>query len=244
MTALEAKRESLGLARKARNGPHGAGYLNVTHRVELADNCLQSAVNLPFKRNAMSQLSSLVAAEIARIAAEQDQRVTREDAALVGQLAGDIVDAFIKMSADRRALASRNRGKIARDLIYQMLNVEIPPKERRKSKPEPWYAEEWAGPVAGPTVIERDFGIARSTLYKWQRDGHVIALSKGRKKYAFPLRQFVDGRPVRRIKELADRFGSHREAWIWMCAVHPALGEAPIEFLRRGDERPVLVVMP
>lgn len=192
----------------------------------------------------MSQLSSLVAAEIARLAAEHDQRVTRDDAALAGQLAGDIVEAFIKMSDDRRAIASRNRGMIARDLIFQLLNVKVPPKERRKSKPDPWYAEEWAGPVAGPTVIERDFGIARSTLYKWQRDGHVIALPKGRKKYAFPLRQFVDGRPVRRIKELADRFRSHREAWIWLCASHPELGDAPIEFLRRGEERPVLVVMP
>lgn len=192
----------------------------------------------------VGQLASLVAAEVSRLAAEHHQKVTRDEAGLAGQIAGDLVEAFIAMSDDRRRLAARNRGKIARDLLYQLLNVEVPTKERRKAKPDPWYAEDWAGPVAGPTVIERDFGISRSTLYKWQRDGHVIALPKGRKKYGFPLRQFVDGRPVRRIKELAERFGSHREAWIWLCAVHPDLGEAPIECLRRGEERPVLVVMP
>jgi hypothetical protein len=192
----------------------------------------------------MKQLSSLIAAEIARVAAEHSQKITRDEAALAGQIAGDLVEAFLTLSNDRRAAASRNRGKIARDLLYQLLNAEVPAKVRRKSKPDPWYAEEWAGPVAGPTVIERDYGISRSTLYKWQRDGHVIALPKGRKKFGFPLRQFVDGRPVRRIKELAERFGSHRDAWIWLCAVHPGLGEAPIDCLRRGDERSVLIVMP
>lgn len=192
----------------------------------------------------MTQLSSLVAAEISRLVAEHHQKVNRDEAALAGQIAGDILEAFVAMSDERRALASRNRGKIAQDLLYQLLNVEVTRKERRRSKPDPWYAEQWAGPVAGPTMIERDFGISRSTLYKWQRDGHVIALPKGRKKFAFPLRQFVDGRPVRRLQELAERFGSQREAWIWLCAIHPDLNEAPIEFLRRGEERPVLVVMP
>lgn len=192
----------------------------------------------------MTELNSLVAAEVARLAAESTRRVTREQAALAGQLAGDVVEAFLSISQERRQMAAQNRGQIAREIVAQLLSVDLPKNERRKRRREPWYAEDWAGDVAGPTVIERDYGIARSTLYKWQRDGHVIALPKGRKKYAFPLRQFVDGRPVRRIKELSERIGDPRKAWIWLCSEHPELGEAPIERLRRGDERSVIAVMP
>lgn len=189
-------------------------------------------------------ISGIISAEVARIAAEYNQRVTREDAALAGQLAGDVVEAFLLMNEERRSAASNLRGCIARELVAKLLNVELPPALRTKRRREPWYAEDWAGPVAGPTVIEREYGISRSTLYKWQRDGHVIALPKGRKKFAFPLRQFVDGRPVRRLKELSACFEDSRKAWVWLCAVHPKLNEAPLEHLRRGDERSVLLVMP
>lgn len=191
----------------------------------------------------MNELGSRIAAEVSRIAADFHPKVTREEAAMAGQLAGDIVEAFISMSDERRALASRNRGQLVRSIIFQSLNVQVP-SEQPKPKAEPWYTEEWAGEVAGPTVIEREYGIARSTLYKWQRDGHVIALAKGRRKFAFPLRQFVDGRPVPRIKELTERFQSHRDAWVWLCKIHSELGEAPIERLRRGDENSVLAALP
>lgn len=191
-----------------------------------------------------SFISSMIAAEVARIAAEYSQRVTREDAALAGQLAGDVVEAFLLMDEERRSAASNLRGCIARELIAKLLSVELPKARKAKRRREPWYAEDWAGPVAGPTVLEREFGISRSTLYKWQRDGHVIALPKGRRKFAFPLRQFVDGRPVRRIKELSSRFEDSRKAWVWLCSVHPKLGEPPLERLRRGDERSVVLVMP
>src|SRR5690606_35972013 len=42
----------------------------------------------------------------------------------------------------------------------------------------PMRLEEWAGRVAGPVELERDLGIARSTLHNWQRRGAVIGLLK------------------------------------------------------------------
>ena len=54
----------------------------------------------------------------------------------------------------------------------------LPAAEGRKRVAE--YAksvrlEEWAGSVAGPGEIERDFGTKRSTLHDWQKRGAVTA---------------------------------------------------------------------
>src|SRR3546814_16010529 len=41
--------------------------------------------------------------------------------------------------------------------------------------------EDWAGPVAGSTMLHEQ-GIARSTLHDWQKRGEVIALLSGGRK--------------------------------------------------------------
>ncbi|ALC11475.1 antitoxin Xre/MbcA/ParS-like domain-containing protein [Sphingopyxis sp. 113P3] len=93
--------------------------------------------------------------------------------------------------------------------------------------------EEWAGPVAGSSAL-RDRGIARSTLHDWQRRDQVVALLVGARKHAFPLEQFVDGRPVEGIADILKIVGNPRRAWLWLVQQSPLLGNMrPIDLLKR-----------
>ena len=98
--------------------------------------------------------------------------------------------------------------------------------------------EEWAGPVAGSSALH-DRGIARSTLHDWQKRGQVVALLAGARKHAFPLEQFVDGRPVEGIAEVLKIVGNPRRAWLWLVQQSPLLGnKRPVDLLKqdRKDE--------
>src|SRR3546814_9671996 len=76
-------------------------------------------------------------------------------------------------------------------------------------------------------------GIARSTLHDWQKRGEVIALLSGARKHAFPLEQFVDGRPVQGISDVLEVAGNPRRAWLWLVQQSPLLGEKrPIDLLK------------
>jgi hypothetical protein len=95
--------------------------------------------------------------------------------------------------------------------------------------------EDWAGPVAGPTELEQVFGVARSTLHSWQKQGAVIALLVGVRKHAFPTEQFVDGRPVTGIAPVVEAIGDPRAAWLWLREPNPGFaGVAPLERLKAG----------
>lgn len=92
--------------------------------------------------------------------------------------------------------------------------------------------EDWAGPVAGSTMLH-ERGIARSTLHDWRKRGEVIALLSGARKHAFPLEQFVDGRPVQGISDVLEIAGNPRRAWLWLVQQSPLLGEKrPIDLLK------------
>lgn len=98
--------------------------------------------------------------------------------------------------------------------------------------------EEWAGPVAGSSALH-DRGIARSTLHDWQKRGQVVALLVGARKHAFPLEQFVDGRPIEGIADVLKVVGNARRAWLWLVQQSPLLGnQRPIDLLKqdRKDE--------
>jgi len=105
-------------------------------------------------------------------------------------------------------------------------------------------ADDWAGPVAGPTLIEQQFGIPRSTLYRWQKKGEIIALNtRSSRKPVFPLRQFQDGRPVQGIAEVILLAGDDRLAWKWLVAPNSELdGRAPIDALLGGDKKVVIAL--
>jgi hypothetical protein len=111
-------------------------------------------------------------------------------------------------------------------------------RQRLSSFTTPVPLEDWAGPVAGSSTL-RDQGIARSTLHDWQKHGQVVALLTGARKHAFPLEQFVDGRPVQGIADVLKVVGNPRRAWLWLTQQSPLLDhKRPIDLLRqdRRDE--------
>ena len=95
--------------------------------------------------------------------------------------------------------------------------------------------EDWAGPLAGPTELERDFGVARSTLHTWQKQGAVVGLLVGVRKHAFPTEQFVDGRPVTGLAEIVAAIGDIRAAWLWLREPNPdSPASTPLARLKAG----------
>lgn len=119
------------------------------------------------------------------------------------------------------------------------LEAPLPEEEGRRrlsAYATPMALEDWAGPVEGPSAIERDLGIARSTLHEWQARHAAIGLLKGTRKHVFPLAQFVDGRPVEGLASVIDAAGAPRTAWLWLVEPHPALdGDTPLDRLRAGN---------
>jgi hypothetical protein len=105
-------------------------------------------------------------------------------------------------------------------------------------------ADDWAGPVAGPTLIETHFGIPRSTLYRWQKRNEVVWLNtRTSRKPVFPLRQFIDGRPARGIPEILQSFGDPRGAWQWLVTPNTLFeGAQPLERLLEGDADAVIAL--
>lgn len=102
--------------------------------------------------------------------------------------------------------------------------------------------DDWAGPVAGPTLIEKYFGVNRSTLHRWHRRDECVALNaKTSKKPVFPLKQFLDGRPVDGLSDVISIFGNQRDAWQWLVSPNEHLeGEAPIDLLIEGEQEQVI----
>jgi Protein of unknown function (DUF2384) len=93
--------------------------------------------------------------------------------------------------------------------------------------------EDWAGPVAGATELNREYGIPRSSLNRWQHSGDVIGLLKGMQKHAYPIDQFLDGRPARGIAEVNALASNPRVAWLWLNRGNPTLsGRRPIDLLK------------
>lgn len=110
----------------------------------------------------------------------------------------------------------------------------------KASLPKPEVAlplvDDWAGPVAGPTEIERYYGIPRSTLYRWQKHNEAVAINtRTTSKPVFPLRQFIDGRPLPGIASIISIVGSQREAWKWLNSPNPDFADdAPLDWLASG----------
>lgn len=100
--------------------------------------------------------------------------------------------------------------------------------------------EDWAGPVAGSSALH-ERGIARSTLHDWQKRGQAIALLVGARKHAFPLEQFVDGRPVEGVADVLAIVGNPRRAWLWLVQPSPPLGnKRPIDLLKQDRKDAVV----
>lgn len=120
-------------------------------------------------------------------------------------------------------------------------NSEADLTQQRRGDLGSMRVEDWAGPVAGPTYLEANLQIPRSTLHRWQRRNQVIALRKGLGRHVFPLAQFVDGRPVPGISDVLALAKHPRLAWSWLICPSPHLdGRIPVELLREDMVAEVL----
>lgn len=137
----------------------------------------------------------------------------------------------------------RNARRGARPIESKNADIALPDAARdsepyltrwRLSDVATMRLEDWAGAVAGPTYLEENLQIPRSTLHRWQKRNQVIALRKGLGRHVFPLAQFVDGRPVPGIAEVVALAKQPRLAWSWLVCASPYLeGSVPIDLLRR-----------
>jgi hypothetical protein len=210
-----------------------------------------------------AKMASPAAADLISMFAQRNPKSSRGDLTEVGKLVAEFSATAAKLSpaARKRLIARKERFK---KLIIQIaaepeaapkqlklvaksaaevsqgagLGKVLSPEEGRARIAEyatPTKVEDWAGPLAGPTELERDFGVARSTLHTWQKQGAVIGLLVGVRKHAFPTEQFVDGRPVAGLAAIVEAIGDLRAAWLWLREPNPGLaGVTPLARLHAG----------
>ena len=210
-----------------------------------------------------AKLASPAAADLIGMFVQRNPKSRRGDLAEVGKLVAEFsaTAANLSPAARKRLIARKERFK---KLIVEIaaepgvapkplklvakaaaavsqgegLGKVLPTEEGRARIAEyatPTKVEDWAGPLAGPTELERDFGVARSTLHTWQKQGAVIGLLVGVRKHAFPTEQFVDGRPVAGLGAIVEAIGDLRVAWLWLREPNPGLaGVTPLARLKAG----------
>lgn len=185
-----------------------------------------------------AHIAGAAAAAVLNLPVEARQVLTRRQAELMRSVRrlvetfSDDADSKIKLAIPDAAEPSKGEG----------LGLIVSADEGRSLLREFAVArkiEDWAGPVAGASELNRDYGIPRSTLHRWQHADEVIGLLKGTKRHVFPIEQFVDGRPAQGISEIVSLAGGNRVAWLWLRQPNPVLsGHKPIDLLRqdRVDE--------
>ncbi len=140
----------------------------------------------------------------------------------------ETVPQALKLAAKAPAEVSQGKG------LGKLLSADEG-KARIANYATPTQVEDWAGPLAGTTELKRNFGVARSTLYNWQKQGAIIGLLVGVRKHAFPIEQFMDGRPVSGLGRVIEVIGEPRTAWLWLREPNPGLGGAsPLARLKAG----------
>jgi len=187
------------------------------------------------------------------------------DLRTMAEIISVVSNAIAELPKARRRALAREKDQIRRRLIESSarqahiedtgrvihsrgegLGEAIPLEEGRRrllayATPRP--IESWAGPVAGAGEIEASLGVPRSTLSKWQQRKAVIGLLRGERKLAYPLEQFVDGRPLEGIAEVLHMTPDARSAWLWLRQGHGALeGRTPLELLKAGRKADVVKV--
>ena len=181
-----------------------------------------------------SKVVAAIAAAAVRLSEEQQRRILAHEKVLgktmesvVADLAGERLGELLRVETDKAVEVSEGEG------MGHLLD-EAEGRRRLAMIAEQGRLEDWAGPVAGPSEIERKFGTRRSTLHEWQKRGAVIGLLKGERKHVFPLAQFVDGRPIEGMSEVVRVIGNPRAAWQWLIQSKPSIGGAPLERLKKG----------
>lgn len=188
-----------------------------------------------------SRVVAAVTAAAVRLSDEQQRQIVAHEenlveamGTIVAGLAGQDDDrGLIQLDVERPVELSEGEG------LGEVVNIEEG-RRRLAAYATPGRLEDWAGPVAGPSEIEKMFGTRRSTLHDWHKRGAIIGLLKGERKHVFPLAQFVDGRPVGGMSEVSRIIGNPRVAWQWMVQPKPSIGGTPLDQLKQGHVSEVL----
>ena len=207
------------------------------------------------------KIASPAAADLIGMFAERNPNSTRGELTEVGKLVAEFSATAARLSpaARKRLIARKARfNELVAQIAAEPETAQKPLKLVAKAAAEvsqgaglgkvlspeegrvrigkyamPIKVEDWAGPLAGPTELERDFGMARSTLHTWQKQGAVIGLLVGVRKHAFPTEQFVDGRPVAGLAAIVKAIGNLRAAWLWLREPNPGFaGVTPLARLK------------
>lgn len=223
------------------------------------------------RRPTATKLASPPASEMIGMFAKRNPNLKRAQVETVGKLVAEFGAAAVKLSPAARQRLVARKGELSKLIAEIVAEPEAAPEVLKlvpKAPPEvsqgeglgalvsaaegqerlaayatPLKVEAWAGPVAGPTELERDHGVARSTLHAWQKQGAVIGLLVGVRKHAFPVEQFIDGRPVAGLAAVLEVIGDPRTAWLWLREPNPGLGGvSPLARLKSGAVDSVIEV--
>ena len=222
MTAAQARRPTAQSAAKIAS-PATADLINMF-----------AQRNPKSSRGDLTEVGKLVA-EFSATAAElspaaRKRLIARKDRfkKLIVEIAAESEAGPLNLTAKSSAEDSQGAG------LGKVLSAEAG-RARIAEYATPTKVEDWAGPLAGPTELERNFGVARSTLHTWQKQRVVIGLLVGVRKHAFPTEQFVDGRPVTGLAAIVEAIGDMRAAWLWLREPNPGLaGVTPLARLKAG----------
>lgn len=192
---------------------------------------------------ATSRVMAAVSAVAARLPPDQQRRIAADDKKLaraietavaeLAELAGQRRDELVELRIETPEEVGTGLG------LGELVDIEEG-RRRLAEYATPARLEDWAGPVAGPSEIEKMFGTKRSTLHDWQKRGAIIGLLKGERKHVFPLAQFVDGRPVEGMPQVTKIIRNPRAAWQWLIRPKPSIGGAPLDRLKKGGLDEVL----
>lgn len=197
-------------------------------------------------------LESALYAEVERILKENDPTIQLPAVRMASRLAAVIASQLASQTqVIQRSMLSleADATDFANDFVADVVGAATQSvrKKLKRFRPEAiqedtlQLADDWAGTVAGPTLIERHYGIPRSTLYRWQKLNEVVAISsRTSRKPVFPLKQFVDGRPANGVANVVSIFGDQRRAWQWLVTKNTITNGAPIDALLRGEVESVV----
>jgi hypothetical protein len=194
--------------------------------------------------HALTPLAKLVttfAGVVAELAADQREKIPTSKAVLRTML---LKATRMRVEPDEDGLRNADMEQAVEHHqgtgVGELLSLEEG-RERLAKYVQTRPLESWAGPVAGPSEIEKQLHVARSTLNEWHRRGVVIGLLRGERKHVYPLDQFIDGRPMQGIADVAMIAPDERAAWLWLRQPHGRFDmRLPLDLLRMGQRHEVI----
>jgi hypothetical protein len=148
-----------------------------------------------------SKMASPAAADLIGMFVKRNPTTSRAQVTEVGKLVAEFSATAAKLSPEARRRLIARKAQFKRLIADIVAEPEEPAALVAKTPPEvsqgagvgqpltaeegrarlaayatPAKVEDWAGPLAGPTELEKDFGVARSTLHAWQKQGAVVGL--------------------------------------------------------------------